>query len=242
MISTKGSRCSYEGKKYELHVYNILKNCVLNNIKFNTQSESDLGGCCPGNDIICKFEDREIPIEIKKSRTPDWMQCSLRYNEVSQKWTGKSTNKITEKSKQIFQDLLSHVILFNGCIPPFMTRDITHEEWLKIKEGTTNFNDTYMDCPSDTIKNLYKNKGCFYIQLSDKGLYHLGNDICNFNVPEFVCDQQLRIRTKVHIKKNKKGFSVLSVTVSCQPKDIQGLPKSPYSLDDIHKLPPNLHP
>ena len=81
----------------------------------------------------------------------------------------------------------------------------------------------YIDCPDDTIKQLYSKKGCAYIQISDKGLYSLGNDICEFNVPEFICEQQLRIRTKIHTRKNNKGFCKLSVNIACLPKNIKNL-------------------
>jgi len=64
--------------------------------------------------------------------------------------------------------------------------------------------------------------------------------VCGFNVPEFVCEQQLRLRTKIHTRKNTKGFCKLSVTISCQPKNIKQLKNSDYSLDDISKLPENL--
>ena len=47
-----------------------------------------------------------------------------------------------------------------------------------------------INCPNDTIKKLYSEKDCNYIQISNKGLYHLGNDICEFNVAEFICEQQ----------------------------------------------------
>jgi len=181
-----------------------------------------------------------VPIEIKKMKTPDWMQCSLKYDCISKKWIGTLKNRIPEKSKKIFEDLISTITLFNGKIPPFMLRDITHEEWLKIKKEANDFNDVYLDCPNDTIKKLYSEKGCFYIQISDKGLYHLKNDICGFNVPEFICEQQLRVRTKIHTTKNLKGFCKLSVIISCRPKNIKHLPESNYSLDDISKLPDNL--
>lgn len=35
-MNTKGSRCSINGKKYELEVYNVVKKCVLNGVIFNT--------------------------------------------------------------------------------------------------------------------------------------------------------------------------------------------------------------
>lgn len=239
MIS-KGASCSISGKKYELEIYNIVKKCKLNNNNFNIQNKDELGGCNSKNDIICIMDNINIPIEIKKLKTPDWMQCSLKYDCISEKWIGSSKNKIPEKSKKIFEELISNTKLFNGKIPPFMLKDVTHKEWLQIKKDTSDFNDFYLDCPNYIIKRLYSEKECNYIQISDKGLYHLGNDICKFNVPEFICEQELRVRTKIHTTKNSKGFCKLSVTISCKPKNIKNLFKSLYSLDNISKLPENL--
>lgn len=236
----KGAGCSISGKKYELQVYDIVKKCKLKNQYFNTQKENELGGCHSKNDIECVMGSVKIPIEIKKINTPDWMQCSLKYDSVDKKWKGGSKNKIPENSKKIFEEYISTMTLFDGKIPPFMLKDMTHQEWLKIKKETTIFNDCYLDCPDDTIKKLYSEKGCVYVQISDKGLYHLGNDVCKFNVPEFVCEQQLRVRTKIHTTNDSKGFCKLSVMISCQPKNIKHLPESNCSLDDCLKLPENL--
>jgi hypothetical protein len=240
-IIKKGALCSKEGNKYENIIYNIVKYCKLNSQPFNTQKETELGGSSANNDISCNYiENKNIPIEIKKMNTPDWMQCSLKYDDKLKRWIGSSKNKIPEKSKQIFETLLIEKTIFNDKIPPFMLKDITHEEWIQIKQQTKDFNDIYINCPNNTIKKLYYEKGCYYIQISNKGLYHLGNDICNFNVPEFICEQQLRIRTKIHTKKNNKGFCKLSVTIACQPKNIKKLVNSNYSLDNILLLPTNL--
>ena len=240
-LKKKGTNCSKEGKKYEEIIYNIVKYCYLDGIKFNTQSINELAGCSSSNDIICDFNNIKIPMEIKKCKTPDWMQCSLNYDPINNKWIGSSKNKIPDNSKKIFENLISNKILFNGQIPPFIDEKITYEEWIKIKEKNDNFKDVYISHNlTDTIKNLYKEKGCYYIQISEKGLYHLGYDICCFNVPEFICDQQLRIRIKVHKTKNKKGFCDLSITAACQPININNLEYSKYSLDDIKKLPKNL--
>jgi hypothetical protein len=239
--SLRGAGCSVSGKNYELQIYNLVKKCKLNTKDFNTQSEEELGGCSSKNDIECNMEEeKDVKIEIKKSKTPDWMQCSLKYDTETQKWIGSSKCKIPENSRKIFEEIISETTLFNGKIPDFMLRDIKHSEWVKIKEDTKDFNDTYINCPNDTIKKLYGEKGCSYIQISEHGLYHLGNDKCDFKVPEFICEQQLRVRIKVHAKSNTKGFCKLSVTVACQPKNIKDLPKSDYSLDTISKLPSKL--
>jgi len=240
-MNIKGYGCSFNGKKYEMKVYNIVKKCILNNKEFNTQNEDELGKCSSKNDIDCNMnKEKDIPIEIKKSKSPDWMQCSLKYDDINKKWIGSSKNKIPDSSKSIFEELISKNVLFNNNIPPFMIKDITHDEWKKLKNETNDFNDIYIDCPNDTIKKLYSEKGCIYIQISNKGLYHLGNDLCDFKVPEFICEQQLRIRTKIHTRINNKGFCQLSVIAACQPKNIKELINSKFSLDDKLKLPSNL--
>lgn len=241
--SNRGYNCSIYGKKYELQVYNIVKKCKINNndMYFNTQNEHELGGCNFKNDIECNlYNEKDIAIEIKKSHTPDWMQCVLNYDTINNKWIGSSKNVIPEKSKKLFEDLLSNVEIFNNQIPPFINKNITHAEWKQIKKETKHFNDMYIDCPNDTIQKLYSEKGCKYIQISDKGLYHLGHDICDFNVPNFICEQHLRIRTKIHKSKNSKGFCKMSVIVACKPKHIKSLTDSKYSLDIQSNLPINL--
>lgn len=102
------------------------------------------------------------------------------------------------------------------------------------KKKTNDFNDMYIECPNTTIAKLYANKGCSYIQISKYGLYHLGKDICKFNVPYFKYRQILRIRTKIHNKCDKNGFIRASVIVSPKPFIIT---KSKYSLDNINNLP-----
>jgi hypothetical protein len=168
------------------------------------------------------------------------MQCSLHYDNINKRWVGGTRNKIPDASKKLFEDIISNITLFNGNIPPFVVNNITHEEWLKIKKETTDYSDFYIDCPNDTIKRLYSNKGCSYIQLSEKGLYHLGDDKCNFNVPDFICEQQIRGRIKIHERKNKKGFCKLSITIACKPKNINNLINSEFSLDNKARLPNNL--
>lgn len=235
----KGSQCSISGNAYENTIYQIVKNCTINGKSFNTQRKEELAGSSSKNDIECDYNTtKDIGIEIKKCNTPDWMQCSIKYNDNTKKWEGSNNCKIPDACKTIFENLINTKNLYDGHVPPFMERSITHEEWITIKKGTNKWDDIYFDIPSDTIATLYKSKGCKYIQISNcYGLYHLGEDICNFNVPYFNIEQQLRIRTKIHSTKNKKGFCSLSVTVAAQPKQMKRLPPSTYSLDNKSNLP-----
>lgn len=240
-ITEKGKMCSVNGNKYEKDVYNVVSKCLLNDKIFNTQKEEDLGGSTISNDIECNYKlDKDIGIEIKKFNSPDWMQCSIKHNIKINKWEASKKGKIPKECQELFNNLINDVKLFNNKVPPFFKKKITHEEWLEIKKKTNDWNDYYFDIPDDTIKNLYKLKGCKYIQISDYGLYHLGKDVCEFDIPEFKCKQQIRVRTKIHNKKNKNGYCNLSVIIACQPKDIKQLTKSSYSLDNSKSLPKNL--
>ena len=238
----KGYLCLKNGKKYEETNYNIVKHCKLNDKPFNTQkSVEELGGATSQNDLQCNFqEEKDFGIEIKKYNTPDWMQCSIKYNDETKNWESSNKSKIPLESKKVFDELLKNIKLFDGKIPPFMEKKITHKEWITIKNQTTQWDDTYITVPSDTISKLYDAKNTNYIQISKGyGLFHTGNDICNFGVPLFENEQQIRIRTKIHAR-NKKGYCSISVMASCQPKNIKNIIPSNYSLDCIEKLPPSL--
>lgn len=246
-MNSKGSRCSVSGRDYEKKVHQIVKNCKLNGTQFNTQEDKDLGGSSSKNDIECNYlapniilgSIQLVGIEVKKRGTPDWMQCSIKL--VNNRWIGSEKGKIPIKSREIFNKLIKDLKLFDGATPPFLNNPITHEEWICIKRETPRYNDIYFDVPRDTIRKLYSEKGCYYIQISDgHGLYHLGNDICGFNVPLFEPDQKIRIRIKVHTKKNAKGFAGLSITIACLPKNIRSLPSSSFSLDEKDKIPSNM--
>ncbi|ATZ80583.1 hypothetical protein BMW23_0536 [Bodo saltans virus] len=238
----KGQLCSISGSNYEKTIFKIVTKCVLNDKKFNTQAITELGNSKSINDIQCNFNTKnDIGIEIKKFKTPDWMQCSIKYNFETNKWESSKNGKIPKECSQLFNKLINNINLYDDDIPPFIEKKITHEEWLSIKKKTKKWNDVYVDIPNDTIKKMYNYKKCQYIQISDGyGLYHLGDDICKFNVPEFIIEQQLRIRTKIHSKKDKNGFCKLSIIAACQPKNIKLLEKSNYSLDDDKRLPINI--
>jgi hypothetical protein len=238
----KGFQCSVNGNNYEKKIHNIVKDTYINNTQFNTQSVKELAGSSSKNDIECNFiKEKDISIEIKKSNTPDWMQCSIKYNKITKIWEATKRGKNSIECRNVFNSLINNINLYDNEIPLFMEKSITHEEWIKIKSETNKWNDKYIDINSNIISKLYQAKGCNYIQISDGyGLYHLGNDICNFNVPLFNIEQQLRIRTKIHSKKNKKGFCSLSITIACYPKNIKSIKPSNYSLDDKNKLPLSL--
>ena len=238
----RGSQCSVNGSIYEKKIYNIVKDTFIHDKRFNTQDINELAGSSSKNDIECNYMgDKNVGIEAKKKNTPDWMQCSIKWNKISQRWDVTNKSKIPVECRDIFNKLINNINLYDGEVPPFMEKSLTHDEWIKIKRDTKKWDDVYIDIPPDSISRLYHAKGCNYIQISGGyGLYHLGTDVCKFNVPLFDIEQRLRFRTKIHTRRNKNGYCVLSVIVACQPKDINKIAHSQYSLDDKDKLPESL--
>jgi len=92
---------------------------------------------------------------------------------------GSQIGKIPKKSTELFNNLIKEIVIFKGEIPPFISKNITHNDWLKIKDNTNNWNDNYIDISPNIISEMYKNKECYYIQQISNGfgLYHTGNDI-----------------------------------------------------------------
>lgn len=204
----KGSMCSVNGKKYEMECFEIVKHSDKC-IKLG-------GGSSHEPDMIMT----KGHIELKANPgSPDWGQTTLKWDS---KWV---------PTNEIFQKYMDRV---KFKPPPFLSGGMSHEEWLKIKPD---YSDEYIDIDEQGIQEFYKKKDCAYIQIKGGyGLYHLGEDPLELNVPEFKLKQRIRIRAKVHSKTD----SQLSVTAAFQPVDIKQLKPSMYSLDDKSRLPPNL--
>jgi hypothetical protein len=171
----------------------------LNDKLFNSQKLEDLGGSKSCNDLECNLKNNnDIGIEVKKAKTPDWMQCSLKRN--GNQWEASEKGKIPENARKEFNKFIQKIKLFDNNIPPFLEKKLTHKEWLDIKSVSKKFDDIYIDISDDTINKIYLAKNCKYIQISQYGLYRLADDICNFEVPLFKVKQKLRVRIKIHQK------------------------------------------
>lgn len=212
-MENKGSNCSKSGKQYENEVYEIIKNSP-----FVTEQ---CGGSSHAPDIKC-IDGKSI--EIKKVFAPDWGQTVLHWKD--NQWFSKS---------ELFRKYLNKLSMKP---PQFLENKITYEQWLKIK---VDYKDEYIDVDDDTINEYYKEKGSYYIQLSNGyGLYYMDDDVFNFGVPKFDIKQRMRVRIKVHGRSDNNGYAQLSVTAAFQPINVKQMAKSPYSLDDKERLPPNL--
>ena len=228
----RGSQSSVSGKAYEIL---IAARCAQFRsphieVPFNTQTKDELGGCSAAADIVLNWSKvGDISVEAK-CPTPDWMQMKLHKTDGG--WIGSETCKIPAKSRLLFDSFLKGAVLFNNQVPTFLERDLTYPEWTAIKAVNKQFSDHYINCAKDTISSLYREKGCQYIQVKGKGLYHTGADVCGFGVPYFECEQRIRIRIKVH-SRNLGSVAKLSVMAAAQPVNLKSLIASPFSLDGL---------
>lgn len=98
MKMKRGDGCSRSGNKYERMIYDIVSNTLIGGNKFNTQYPYQLGGSLASIDIVCNYtNENDIGIEIKKSRTPDWCQCSLKFDKENERWIASNRGKNTKK-------------------------------------------------------------------------------------------------------------------------------------------------
>jgi len=249
--SSCGSACSRSGKAYEVLVANVcarLKSPFMNK-PLNTQSPKDLGGCSIKQDItLNRKRVGDINVEVKSKNVPDWIQCSITpvvLNSRTQtrvRWVAKQKSYQPHQVIAMFEDTINSVRVFEGNVPSFLTnkRSTTHDEW---KQECQKFKDAYYPIDSSSIAEAYRLRGVSYIQVRGHGLFHTGTDRCGFGVPLFDCSQRLRIRCKRHGRKcSLTGLNIPSSVMASFRPILSTLSKSPFSLDDIKRVPSNLSP
>lgn len=248
-MKKRGDACAKSGLNYELELFHIVNKCKLKTstnklIDFNSQAIEKIKDLDKEYDLVCNdYNVNTFGIELKCYRTPDWGQCNLYFNTEKKVWEVSERSTLSTKLKTQLNNVFKKHIIFDNEEPIFIKQKMTSDEWYSYKaENENKFNDININLPKNLnfIKEYYSDKGNNYIQVSDGyGLYHLGEDICNFNVPEFICEQKIRIRVKkVRIRND---IIKLVVCASISPVDYCSmLKKSPYTLDTIEKLPENL--
>lgn len=238
LVAVARGKSAANGKKYENDTLNICQKTKFKGCSNPLTLKKSTAGSTAGIDITIQYGDDEIGIECKK-KIAEGMQLSLQFDKITGTWRSGGKNKIPHAAKELFEKNIDNMNIFNGNVPIFMNEKVTHDEWLHIKKNSSDFSDHRIPCSKDLISKMYYAKGCQYIQIGSHGLYHTYQDVCGFGVPYFACDSFIRIRTKIHARKNKQGHMSASVTSSVVPQ-MSKIKKSPYSLDNFDSLPKNV--
>jgi len=131
--SPKGKLCSKSGGEYEKIIHHIVLRLKLRDHDFNTQGVDQLGGSKNTIDLQCNYlTEKDIGIEIKKHNTPDWMQCSLKYDNQKHMWYGSEKGKIPEKARELFNQLINTLDLYENEIPPFFSKKIVRNSAVRL--------------------------------------------------------------------------------------------------------------
>jgi hypothetical protein len=147
-----------------------------------------------GNDAGFKHNGMIFFVEVKNKTAPDFGQKKLT-------WTKQKGWEWSEKD--IITDLYDKLGVMKYIDKNFVPRRYTvsansismldkkHDQQQFEKRGISLSNPRY-------LYEFYARKNCYYIQIENKGLYHLKNDIANLVVPRFMPELTLRLRAKTH--------------------------------------------
>ena len=203
---------SLSGKAYEILVASIVR------------AGTTAGSNRFINDVHIPWNGSFVDVEVKQTWNAEYGQK-----------TAKLEDGVLKVPHPLFQECIEHTELFDGKIPPFLQKtNTTFQEWDAVKEQ---FADEYYTAAPDSISRYYKEKGNAYVQIRGLGLYHTGEDVCNFGVPFLETWTQLRIRCKRHGKKCPLTLKDVPSSVMASFWMKLAPPPSPYSLDDPLKLP-----
>ena len=142
-------------------------------------------GATGDSDIRFSIDASSYSIEVKDKKA----------FEGGQKRMLPGDNGLIIPEECLHKECMGSYIPFQGNIPSFLKGDRRPEQWASEKHM---FVDEYIPVDNQKVTEYYRRKGESYIQVEDKGLYHLGYDVLQLGVPEFACDTKLRIRCKCH--------------------------------------------
>lgn len=179
----RGGACLQNGLVYEKKVADALSNLSYRGVPLQVCFQT--AGATAGSDIRFVIGDTVYGIEIKDKKA----------FEGGQKRMVPGENGLIIPEECLHKECIGANIPFQGRIPSFLKGDKRPEQWASEKHL---FADEYISVDSKKVAEYYRRKGESYIQVEGKGLYHLGVDVLDCGVPEFVCETQLRIRCKCH--------------------------------------------
>jgi hypothetical protein len=221
-ISKRGASCLRNGIAYEKRVYDSLS--LLNYHGKMIVLSPITAGATDQSDIRFSIDGSPYSIEVKDKKA----------FEGGQKRMVPGMNGLVIPEECLHKECLGSYIPFQGNVPSFLKGDRRPEQWAAEKHM---FTDEYIPVDNQTVKEYYRRKGESYIQVEDKGLYHLGTDVLDLGVPEFQCETKLRIRCKCHssqpmIRSIMTSFIYNKKTLERSPYDLVSNPPPAFTKEE----------
>jgi hypothetical protein len=209
-LPKRGASCLRNGIAYEKRVYDSLSSHTYNGNPIHVFAST--AGATGESDIRFSIDGTFYSMEVKDKKAFEGGQKRM--------VPGEGGLRIPEEC--LHKECLGSYTPFQGNVPSFLKGDRRPEQWAAEKHL---FADEYIPVDNHKVTEYYRRKGESYIQVEDKGLYHLGLDPLQLGVPEFGCETKLRIRCKCH----SSNPMVRSIMTSFY-YDKKTLIQSPYDL------------
>jgi hypothetical protein len=236
-----------QGRKYEQQAHSLFKENAPPSVTVFPQAG--------GHGIDIEFQHKSFPnrigIEVKRRRTDTMGNTSLRFNEGSLSNTpvkpingfstvfpeiqGRLTLPIQQYIHRVNELITEHNKLspekyklisgFPDEIPVLIRKQC-------IKEGFQEKIQSFYNFDIESWKAFYRAKGNSYIQIGDKGLFHLGENPLNLPVPEILGSISLELRLYAA---GSKGRPSSRVEIAIKFKGLV-CEKSPYTLDNKNHI------
>jgi hypothetical protein len=216
---TRGKNSFKNGQTYQHSIARKLEKICINEKKITV---NEVNGAKSGPDINLYIENGLIiGIEVKNKGAFEGGSVKMEYDKIEKRMVFKDRSSLHQRC-------LADRVLYNGLNLPWYEGKKSLCEY---KQVANIFNpEIRISLSSDSMSEYYKSKGVHYIQIEGYGLYHTGNDILNLDVPIFMCNQYLRIRTSKH-KKKISGYRIPSDVVGDINYDKKTITKSIYDLN-----------
>lgn len=195
-MSTNTNGLIYEQQIHDNLKLHLPESYTMDNIETRNFSQH-------GTDIQFSKNNIEYHIEVKRDIFAQMGGTSISYQNQEFDVVGNVQDdlkhtiiqqmKFKKQAIDTYLDFMQeHNPLFKERKVPFM---VPVPVWDKAKELglLTNLNH-FIEYNTDFIKNHYISKNVNYIQIGNTGLYHLGSNPLNLNVPELHGDINIEIR------------------------------------------------
>jgi len=185
------------GKNCEVRVRNMFRQRGIDTL-------DQTAGSTNAQDVVLVVRGQRYGVEVKSKNASEGGQKMFQYVE----------DRLV-LDDEFFSSLIGDYVPFKGKVPSFLKGDKTIETWI-VEKGM--FKGEYVSVEDDAVTRYYAKKGSSYIFIESKGLYHTGEDPCEFGVPEFRGVTRMRIRCKQHGKSSVPG-SVMASLVFKHPTE-----------------------
>lgn len=236
-----------QGRQYEQQAHSLFKE--------NTPAAVTVFPQAGGHGIDIEFQHKSTPnrigIEVKRRSTDTMGGTSLRFNEGSfsntplhpvngfstvfpeiqgrltlpiQQYIHRVNELITEHNK-LSPEKYEFISGFPAKIPVLIRKQC-------VREGFQRKIQSFYTFDIESWKAFYREKGCSYIQIGDKGLFHLGENPLNLPVPEILGSICLELRLYAA---GTNGKPCGKVEIAIKFKSLV-CGKSPYTLDNKNHI------